>query len=160
MIKLVWPGLSMVAAIVSVGCSNGVAAPTPENTAAHQSAAVAKTPKTLSLSSCRELQLKGISKEVLIDEFLTSYPQEIFDPRKVERFVLTAAELDDVVANLGCAAGLSGYGPDVPEAALALFESKRYGKAAMLALRRNAVGNSVKAKAAREFADQMAAYLR
>jgi hypothetical protein len=120
----------------------------------------AETPNTSPLTSCTELEQRGPSKDVLIDDFLAAYPHDIFNPAKVEAFALTPAELDDVVANLACAAGLSGYGPDVAESALALFASKRYGNPAMAALRRHSDGDDVKARSARTFAGQMVDYLK
>ncbi len=125
--------------------------------------APAATPNPTSFATpiCEKLRSEGISKTVLIDDFIPGYPAALQDDRQVEREALSPAALVDMVRGLSCGAGLAGFGPDVPEAALPLFQSKRHGSAALAALRKQAAtGSGDEAKAAREFLKQMLSYLR
>jgi hypothetical protein len=110
---------------------------------------------------CKKLQSQGISNTVEIDEFIPGFPAALTDPARAEGETLTHSDMTDLVRGLACGAGLSGFGPDVPETALGLFESKRHGKAAMAALREmSAKASGVEGKAAKEFLDQMTSYLQ
>ncbi len=126
---------------------------------AQKDLAVMAIESKISMKNCAELREKGPSEEVMIDEFLPDFPKDLIDPAKVENFDLSPADLDKVTRNLACAAALSGFGPDVPESALALFESKRYGVDAMAGLKKQAKGSTAEAKAAAGFVEQMVAYL-
>jgi hypothetical protein len=130
---------------------------------AAQAGAAALAPGATSFAApiCEKLRSQGISKTVLIDNFIPGYPAALQDSSLVEREALSPDMLADLVRGLSCGAGLAGFGPDVPEAALPLFQSKRHGKLALAALSRQAAtGNGAEAKAAREFLEQMRSYLR
>lgn len=104
---------------------------------------------------CARLEREGIASSVLIDDFIPDYPAALKDPATVEQATLGADGMRDAVRMLTCGAGLSGFGPDVPEAALALFASRRHGGAAMTALRRLSVeGARTEAIAARNFSSR------
>lgn len=110
---------------------------------------------------CAKRERQGISSTVLVGEFSPEYPGALQDPVSVEQQALGADEMTDVVRTLACGAGLSGFGPDVPEAALALFASRRHGAAAMTALRQLSVGgDGIEAIAARNFLERIQSFLK
>lgn len=111
-------------------------------------------------AQCARLARDGIAKEVLIDDFVPGYPATLIDPDQVEGQALAQADVAALVRGLACGAGTSGFGPDVADAAVALFASKRHGKGAMVALRQlGQTAKGVEGDAARRFAEQMESYL-
>jgi hypothetical protein len=115
---------------------------------------------TFSKKICDTLVTQGIAKSVDIGDFVPEYPSALIDPNKVESEVLTAGEIDDLVKGLSCGAGLSGFGPDVPETALALFASKAHGQKALSSLAKLRNEKTVVGMAAKDFFDQMGDYLK
>jgi hypothetical protein len=109
---------------------------------------------------CRTLLTQGIAKSVDIGDFVPGYPNALIDSERVEKQILTADEIDDLVKGLACGAGLSGFGPDVPETALALFASKAHGQKALASFAKLRHEKTVMGMAAKDFYDQMGDYLK
>jgi hypothetical protein len=109
--------------------------------------------------SCSELKAKDLSEGDLITHLDGHYPAELVSVETVENVELNSDDLTQLTGYVACVASLTP-GPDAPESALALFASKRYGNAAMAALKKQANGSSVEAKAANDFAERIAAFLR
>ena len=98
----------------------------------------------------------------LVNAFERSYPKALAGEASVERTPLGSDALARLVADLACVSSHPGADPFVPEQALALFASKRHGRAAFAAL--NALARSEAASpalrsAARAFERQMRSYV-
>jgi hypothetical protein len=121
----------------------------------------AETPYAIfSKAICDKLSKADIAKSVDIGDFVPGYPNALVDPETVENQILTAGEIDDLVKGLACGAGLSGFGPDVPETALSLFASKAHGQKALASLAKLRHEKTVMGMAAKDFYDQMGDYLK
>ncbi len=94
----------------------------------------------------------------LADEFYAAFPKELIEAKGAENADLTQDEIDLLAKELTCAAALTAV-PDVPESALALFQSKKHGTGLMQAVTKLAASKSPYAKAARDFKDRMQSYI-
>jgi len=94
------------------------------------------------------------------DVFDTRYPTVLMGAASVERVRLSAGQIDNVVQYLVCFAQLTNRDPVVVEDGLALFASKRQGAVARASLAAMARGEGPHASAARQFDEQVRAYLK
>jgi hypothetical protein len=117
-----------------------------------------KKKSRFNLPSCTELRAKNLSEDDLITHLDNHYPSELVSDETVENVELSSDDIQQLTGYAACIALLTP-GPDAPESALALFASKRYGDTAMLTLKKQSQGTTDEAKAARQFIEQMTAYL-
>ncbi|KMO36380.1 hypothetical protein VQ02_15585 [Methylobacterium variabile] len=96
----------------------------------------------------------------LAEDFDRRYPRALAGEASVERLALDAGAIENAVGYLACVAGLTDLDVNVAEQGLALFASRRHGRAALAALDRIARGPGPEARGARAYAGQIRAYLR
>jgi hypothetical protein len=114
----------------------------------------------LPLPSCAELRAAALFDSALVDAFEKRYPRALVGEASVERLALDPGQVGNAAAYLACVAGLTGLDVFVAEQGLALFASRRHGRAALAALDRIASGTGPEAAGARDYARQIRAYLR
>ncbi len=139
----------------------------PDTTAASMTKAIPKMPadpisvvkkSRFNLPSCSELKAQNLSEDDLITHLENHYPAELVSVDTVEDVELSSHDLTQLTGYVACVASLTP-GPYAPESALALFASKRYGNSAMAALKKRSQGSTVEAKAAKQFVEQITAFL-
>ncbi|MFJ7440134.1 hypothetical protein ACIQW5_20995 [Methylorubrum thiocyanatum] len=112
----------------------------------------------LPLPSCAEVQASKLVGGALAETFDGRYPRDLADPRKVERIALDADAVANVAGYLACVAGLTDGDVNVADQGIALFASRRHGRAAFVALDAISRSDAPWAAGARAFARQMRAY--
>lgn len=114
----------------------------------------------LPLPSCAEVRAAALFDSALVNAFETRYPRALVGEASVERLALDLGQVENAAAYLACVAGLTGLDVFVAEQGLALFASRRHGRAALTALDRIARGTGPEARDASAYARQIRAYLR
>ncbi|MCF4129589.1 hypothetical protein [Methylobacterium sp. SyP6R] len=114
----------------------------------------------LPLPGCAEVRAAALFDSALVTAFETRYPRALVGEASVERLDLDPGQVENAAAYLACVAGLTGLDVFVAEQGLALFASRRHGRAALAALDRIARGTGPEARGARDYARQIRAYLR
>ena len=114
---------------------------------------------TFNLPTCEEMRASASDEYAVADQFDKTYPQSLVGEASVEQVDLTANDIKEVVTYVTCAAALSNYDIGVIESSLALFASKRHGKASFAALDQLSEGSSENAKNAQELAVKMMQFL-
>ncbi|GJD64006.1 hypothetical protein [Methylobacterium frigidaeris] len=114
----------------------------------------------LPLPGCAEVRAAALFDAALVASFEKRYPPALVGEASVERLALDPGQVENAAAYLACVAGLTGFDVYVAEQGLALFASRRHGRAALAALDRIARGPGPEARGARDYARQIRAYLR
>lgn len=95
----------------------------------------------------------------LEDDLEKHYPVALVEAARVEHVYLVRAQLAQIVMYLACLSK-SSRGAFVPEQAMALFASKRYGREAFRVLERESATRGGDAKDAKFFLWQMRQYMK
>lgn len=109
----------------------------------------------LPLPTCAEVRAAALFGAAMGDAFYRRYPRELADPQAVETLALDAPAIDNVVSYLVCVAGRTEFDPVVVDNGLALFASRRHGRAALARLSDMATAGDAQSSAARTFLTQV-----
>jgi len=109
----------------------------------------------LPLPTCAQVEATGFTGVALGDALYARYPKMLSDPARVETTPLDAGAIDNAVSYLVCVAARTEFDPTVVDNGLALFASRRHGKAALARLEAISRSGGPQAKAASTFLTQV-----
>jgi hypothetical protein len=120
--------------------------------------AVSEMKSRFAFGFCEKYDASTKINDDLADEFYAAFPKELIEANGAEKAALSPEEIDELARELTCAAALTAV-PDVPESALALFQSKKYGGKLMQAVTQLSNSKTPYAKAAKDFKERMQSYM-
>jgi hypothetical protein len=120
--------------------------------------AVSEMKSRFAFGFCEKYDVSTKINDDLAGDFYDAFPKDLIEVNGAEKAELSSEEIDELARELTCAAALTAV-PDVPESALALFQSKKHGAKLMQAVTKLAASKSPYSKAAKDFKDRMQSYM-
>jgi hypothetical protein len=114
-----------------------------------------------SFPTCASLRASGYSADAHLADFEKNFPAEIIAEESVSKLDLSAEDMRSIGSYASCVTGLApNMPPEIADASLSLYASKKHGRAAFAALDSLARDGGKDANFAREFAKQMRDYIK
>jgi hypothetical protein len=111
--------------------------------------------------TCASLRASGHGADAHLADFEKTFPAEIVAEESVNKLDLSAEDLRSIGSYASCVTGLTpNMPPEIADAALSLYASKKHGRAAFAALDSLARDSGKDANFAREFAKQLRDYIK